>query len=272
VSIAKAALPSFGVPVPGALDRADYSVTEKGCTTSLGRGNAMSVIDPHTDVLKRPPPWDEYWTFGWLLLVLLLYLIPAVILAVVFNVDYRSGGGLVWIIVLYAVQIGAVTLLARLADWPAKEYLSLVRPNGRDTVIAIVSVALFIPAWHALAFVLEIHSSQTYDLYRNAQTIGILPLYWFVAVVVAPVAEEIVFRGFLFRGLTGHSQIIASFTTSLVWASTHVGMAWSMKLQVVLLGLLLGWMRWRSGSVVLPMLMHGLWNLWVLLRIAYILD
>ena len=155
MSMAKAALPSFGVPVPGAPDRADYSVTEKRCATSLGRGNAIGVIDPHADVGKRPPPWDEYWTFGWLLLVLLLYLIPAVILAVVFKVDYRSGGGLVWIIVLYAVQIGAVTLLARLADWPAKQYLSLVRPNGRDTVIAIVSVALFIPAWHALAFVLR---------------------------------------------------------------------------------------------------------------------
>ena len=228
----------------------------------------MSVIDPHTDVGKRPPPWDEYWTFGWLLLVMLLYLIPAV----VFKVDYRSGGGLVSSIVLRAVQIGAVTLLARLAGWPAKEYLSLVRPNGRDTVIAIVSVALFIPAWHALAYVLEIHSSRTYDLYRNAQAVGILPLYWCVAVVVAPVAEEIVFRGFLFRGLTGQSQIIAVSTTSLAWALAHVGMAWSLKLQVVLLGLLLGWMRWRSGSVVPPMLMHGLWNLWVMLSIAYILD
>src|SRR5262245_2614349 len=150
----------------------------------------MSVLDPHTDVGKRPPPWDEYWTFGWLLLVLLLYLIPAVVLAVIFKVDYRSGGGLVWIIVLYAVQIGAVTLLARLAHWPAKEYLSLVRPKGRDTVIAIVSVALFIPAWHALAYVLGIHSSQTYDVYRDARAAGILPLFWFVAVVVGPVAEE----------------------------------------------------------------------------------
>ena len=227
----------------------------------------MSVIDPHTDVGKRPPPWDEYWTFGWLFLVQLLYWILALILAVVFKVDYQSGGGLV-AIVLYAVQIGAVTLLARLAHWPAKEYLSLVRPNGRDTVIAIVSVALFIPAWHALAYVLGIHSSQTYDVYRDARAAGILPLFWFVAVVVGPVAEEIVFRGFLFRGLAGQSQIIAVSTTSLVWASTHLWMAWSMKLQIVLLGLLLGWMRCRSGSAVLPMLMHGLWNLWVLLRIA----
>jgi membrane protease YdiL (CAAX protease family) len=174
--------------------------------------------------------------------------------------------------VLYAVQIGAVTLLARLARWPAKEYLSLVRSNGRDTVVAIVLVALFIPTWHGLAYVLEIHSSQTYDLYRNARAVGILPLYWFVAVVVAPVAEEIVFRGFLFRGLMSQSQIITVSTTSLVWALTHVGMAWSIKLQIVLLGLLLGWMRWRSGSVFPPMLMHGLWNLWVLLSIAYILD
>jgi len=233
----------------------------------------MSVIDPHTDVGKRPPPWDEYWTFGWLFLVQLLYWILALILAVVFKVDYQSGAGLVATIVLYAVQIGAVTLLARLAGWPAKEYLGLVRPNGRDTVIAM-SVALSIPAWHALAYVLGlgIHSGPTYDVYRNARAVGILPLFWFVAVVVIPVAEEIVFRGFVFRGLTGHSQIIASSTTSLAWALAHVGMAWSNKLQVVSFGLLLGWMRWRSGSVVLPMLTHGLWNLCAMLRIAYILN
>ena len=228
----------------------------------------MSVIDPHKDVGKRPPPWDQNWTFGWYFFVQLLYWIPAV----VFKVDFQSGGALIWAIVLIAVQIGAVTLLARLAHWPAGEYLGLVRPNGRDTVIAIVSVALFIPAWYALAYILGIHSSQTPDLYHNARAVGILPLYWFVSVVVAPVAEEIVFRGFLFRGLTGQSPIIVISSTSLFWAMAHVGMAWSMKLQIVLLGLLLGWMRWRSGSAVLPMLMHGLWNLWVLLGLAYIFD
>jgi CAAX protease family protein len=226
----------------------------------------MSVIDPHTDVEKRPPPWDEYWTFGWLLLVQLLYWIPAIVL----KVDLRSGGALVWAMVLLAVQIGAMTLLARLAQWPAGEYLGLVRPNGRDTVIAIVSLALFIPAWNALADVLGIHSSRSYDLYRDVRAAGVLPLYWFVAVVVAPVAEEIMYRGFLFRGLTGQSPIIVVSSTSLVWALAHFGMDWPMKLQIVLLGLLFGWVRWRSGSTVLPMLMHGLWNLWIQLARAYV--
>jgi hypothetical protein len=61
------------------------SPTSRGYDTFgfVGRGNAMSVIDPHTDVGKYPPPWDEYWTFGWLFLVQLLYWI----LAVVFKVD-----------------------------------------------------------------------------------------------------------------------------------------------------------------------------------------
>ena len=130
-------------------------------------------------------------------------------------------------------------------------------------MIAIVSLALFIPAWYALADVLGIHSSQSSDLHRDVRAAGVLPLFWFVAVVVAPVAEEIIFRGFLFRGLTGQSPIIAVSTISLVWAFAHLGMAWSIKLQIVLLGLLFGWVRWRSGSTVLPMLMHGLWDLWI---------
>ena len=32
-------------------------------------------------------------------------------------------------------------------------------------------------------------------------------------------------------------------------------------LQVFVFGLLLGWMRWRSGSTLLTMLLHGLINL-----------
>ena len=38
------------------------------------------------------------------------------------------------------------------------------------------------------------------DTYRTARDAGALPLLWLTFVIVAPVAEEIMFRGFLFRG------------------------------------------------------------------------
>ena len=38
------------------------------------------------------------------------------------------------------------------------------------------------------------------ELYKSAQSTGSLLLLWLVIVVAAPVGEEIMFRGFIFRG------------------------------------------------------------------------
>jgi len=48
----------------------------------------------------------------------------------------------------------------------------------------------------------------------------------------------------------------------------HIQYDWFGLAQVFLIGMLLGWVRWRSGSTTLTILMHGLNNLWAMLETA----
>jgi uncharacterized protein len=218
----------------------------------------------------HPPPWGNWATWGWYGLVLVLSMSAA---AFVVTVDRKPDAELLRTIVQDAIQIGALACVARLARWPAGEYLGLVRPNRRDTVIALASLALFIPGWEALGYLLgKTHPPFQDELFLGARTSGALPLLLFTWLAAAPVSEEIIFRGFLFRGLGQQSQYNAISATSVIWAISHMQYDWFGQLNIFLLGLLLGWVRWRSGSTALTVLMHGIWNLWVTLATVYNLE
>ena len=48
--------------------------------------------------------------------------------------------------------------------------------------------------------------------------------------------------------------------TALLWALMHVQYDWYVIGQVFASGLLLGWLRWVTGSTILTILLHGLIN------------
>jgi uncharacterized protein len=95
------------------------------------------------------------------------------------------------------------------------------------------------------------------------QTAGVLPLFWFAVVVVAPLFEELFFRGFLFAGV--HASRLgapgAVVLTALAWAAVHTQYD-PFEITVVFIdGLLLGLVRLRTGSTMLTFVLHALWNL-----------
>ena len=102
------------------------------------------------------------------------------------------------------------------------------------------------------------------DTYRSARDAGMLPLLWFALVIAAPVAEEIMFRGFLFRGwITSERWAIPGILIiSALFAAIHIQYDWFGILQVFFIGLLFGLVRWRSGSTTLTILMHVFANFW----------
>ena len=53
----------------------------------------------------------------------------------------------------------------------------------------------------------------------------------------------------------------AIIVISILWAVLHIQYDWTGVLQIFIIGLFLGWMRWRSGSLVLTFLLHALFNL-----------
>ena len=53
---------------------------------------------------------------------------------------------------------------------------------------------------------------------------------------------------------------------SALWAVIHTQYDWYGIFQIFLIGLLLGWVRWRSGSTLLTIVLHALINAWATLQ------
>lgn len=78
-----------------------------------------------------------------------------------------------------------------------------------------------------------------------------------LACIVQPILEEMLFRGFLFRGLCGPrinlSPTRALFVSSLLFGLAHTPDMW---LPGMYLGGMLAWLDWRGGDLRLPILAH----------------
>lgn len=94
-------------------------------------------------------------------------------------------------------------------------------------------------------------------------TSGSFPLFLFGLVVAAPLAEEFFFRGFLFAGLVdsrlGPAGAIA--LTAFAFGILHPQYDLYGIANIAVLGVLLGVIRWRTGSLWLCAFLHGLMNL-----------
>lgn len=177
-----------------------------------------------------------------------------------------------------AVQCGVVILAIHRARQPIADYLGLVRrPHLREIVFCLGSVAILLVASDLLSLLIG-HDLvppfmvRVYETARSAGTPAIL-LLLIAAVIAAPIGEEIMFRGFLFRGWVSALGVTGTIVvTSAIWAAIHVQYDWYGIVQVFSLGLLFGWVRARSGSTLLTMMMHSVCNIAATVETAVILD
>jgi membrane protease YdiL (CAAX protease family) len=169
------------------------------------------------------------------------------------------------ILISNPVMVAVIALAARLARCKARDYLALVWPDRSLAVRAIVGLAVLIAVGDALLY-LAGHPLVTpfqLEAFASAAAAGWLSALWIGAVIVAPAGEEVLFRGFLFRGWVRSQRLVwpAIVAISLLWAVLHIQYDWTGILQIFAVGLFLGWMRWRSGSTLLTFVLHALFNL-----------
>ena len=77
------------------------------------------------------------------------------------------------------------------------------------------------------------------------------------AMLLTPLCEELFFRGYLLAALAPYGRRAAVLATALVFALAHVGRG---PLPFALLGVLLAALTLRTGSLLAPLLVHGLYN------------
>jgi membrane protease YdiL (CAAX protease family) len=90
-------------------------------------------------------------------------------------------------------------------------------------------------------------------------------------VVIASIVEEIIFRGFLQVTLERKGDVTrAVILSSLSWALIHANPFWAV--QIFVMGIIIGFLAWRTDSVIPGIIAHGLNNLASLIFINYEID
>ena len=98
------------------------------------------------------------------------------------------------------------------------------------------------------------------DLFSRANSPGVIALMILLAVVIAPVTEELVFRGGLFRYVRGRtSRTFAIMGPALIFGAFHTNLASLVPL--VVLAIVLSQAYERTGHIGTPIVAHALFNL-----------
>lgn len=162
--------------------------------------------------------------------------------------------------VLFATWVATKLARQRFAD-----YLALNRPSWKWLLIGAVSLAVLVEGWDLLSKATgrEVMPGFMMDTLKAAQADNTLWLLVLAIVVAAPVTEEFFVRGFLYRGWSESFLRIpgAIILSSAVWTLMHLQYDWFFLGEVFSIGLLLGYLRYRSNSTWLTVVIHGLNNL-----------
>jgi hypothetical protein len=175
-------------------------------------------------------------------------------------------GELVTLFIAISNPITVVVLIfaVRLLRADPLDYLALRWPQTRYVTLSIAALVVLIALSDALLFLggRGLVTAFQLESYTTAAAEGWLPAMWLAAVIIAPAGEEIMFRGFLFRGFvrSERSAWPAIILISVLWATLHIQYDWTGVLQIFVVGLFLGFVRWRSGSVLLTFVLHALFN------------
>ncbi len=140
-----------------------------------------------------------------------------------------------------------------------KDYIGFREPSLREwgRWLPILAVFLLLSDGISYLFGQSIVPPFMVETYKTASS---LPVLLLAIVVVAPIFEEIFFRGFLFQGIrySRLGPIGAIGITSFIWAVIHLQYGIYGIATIFVLGLLFGIARLKTDSIQLLMVMHSL--------------
>lgn len=113
--------------------------------------------------------------------------------------------------------------------------------------------------WVLEVFSIEVNTQAAVDAVRQASRPWELASLFFFAVITAPIAEELLFRGVLWPLLRDHGwRVSGCLATSLMFAIIHFNLA--ALLPLWLLGIFWTWLYQRTDDLSAPILSHALFN------------
>ena len=222
-------------------------------------------------------PWGLLATLGFSLLVALAFIAAQFTVGMGFVVgliqsnqshlmDRLQSNGLYWAVATCAsspLALALTWLFVRLRRGiSAREYLAL-RAVPRRQLFRWCLLMLGLVALSDAATSLMDRSIVPDIMVEVYRTSYFAPLLWLALIVAAPLAEETFFRGFIFAGIERSplGGLGAVVLTSLAWAAIHLQYDGYGIGTVFVIGLFLGYVRFRTRSLYPCLVLHAFMNL-----------
>lgn len=148
--------------------------------------------------------------------------------------------------------------------------IGLIRPVSRDVVYALAGYGVYFVSFLIIAMLSAnfIDSDQQQQIGFDAATGGQLGLVFVSLVILPPIAEEILFRGYLFTSFRQKYKFrTAAIITSIFFGIAHLqfGMGapplWIAGIDTFVLSLVLCYLREKTGGLTASILLHMLKNM-----------
>lgn len=224
-----------------------------------------------TPIVEAPTP-EPFWGYTDLLLMIGFTVAAFIVIAVVTSAilwifpaekkDFAVWGLILQTVFYVLVYLGFRFTLGVRYGRPVMASLGWRRTH--------FSVVLAVAGGVALAFLVGLiagllHTPQVstpIDLFTKSTFT--LVLFAIFAAVIAPVTEELFFRGFLQPLFSRTFGVIAGILiTALIFGGLHApeySWAWQYASAVALAGAVFGWVRYRANSIIPSTIMHGCYN------------
>jgi membrane protease YdiL (CAAX protease family) len=149
-----------------------------------------------------------------------------------------------------------------------KHYLALRAPAIKQIALWLGVMILLIVSLEFLTVNVEsFESSFMSDIILTTTS---LPILFLGIGIIGPIFEEILFRGFMFKGLEtawgGHAAV---WITTFIFTTIHMQYSLEVLLLLFPLGLMMGYSRMISGSLWVPILLHIVNNCAAIALTAY---
>jgi membrane protease YdiL (CAAX protease family) len=213
--------------------------------------------------IEASPPYptlSESWgVLGWFLLISVVVGLPLYGLAhwllPLQAPLYKLGAGAALSVVVQVVLLGWLRWRVGMVRWPSLRW-NVRGPSWQLYALLPVLVpiqAVVLAALHLLP--LPNWTSQTFLSMARYPALSLT-----FGCLLAPLLEEILFRGILLRGLLrNYSPAVAIGQSALLFGIFHLNPAQS--LFALLFGVLLGWLYYRTQSLAICITLHALNNL-----------
>ena len=209
--------------------------------------------------------WGPGRAFGGLGFLLVL-VVGLALLVSAFDPEIESLGAQVTLQALLATSLVATAFMFAspgLRGFAARQVLGLRGPLRNPVWLSVATYFGYVACAIGISLLISPEQEDiTRELGGDSGTLGTV-IAGILIVVVAPISQEVFFRGFLYRGMrNGMPLVVAALLASGIWGLFHYTGpdTWGVVLQITVFGLWLTWLYERTGSIYPTIAVHTVNN------------